>query len=145
MDPHSRTTHTTDPGVPEALARDLRAAFGTVPALPPGFDERVLGAATARVAARRNRRTVALRLSAGAGIAAAIALSAAVWLAPMGPSPHGLDIADADDVNRDGVVNVLDAMALALALERSADTDDADVRRLMARIVRLDPQTGGQS
>jgi hypothetical protein len=145
MDPRSHTTHTTDPGVPEALSRDLRAAFGGVPPLPPGFDDRVLGAATARLAARRNRRTLGLRLSAGAGIAAAIALSAAVWLAPMGPSPRGLGIADADDVNRDGVVNVLDAMALALVLERTGDADDADVRRVMARIVRLDDATGGQS
>jgi hypothetical protein len=145
MDPHSRTTHTTDPGVPEALSRDLRAAFGTVQALPPGFDDRVLGAATARLAARRNRRTLGLRLSAGAGIAAAIALSAAVWMTPVGPSPRGMGIADADDVNRDGVVNVLDAMALALALKRAGAEDDSDVRRVMARIVRLDAQTGGHS
>lgn len=123
--------------VPEALTRGLRGAFGAVPSVPPGFDERILAAARFRLARRSSHRLLALRLSAGAGIAAAVALSTVIWFAPV--SSSALPVASADDINRDGRIDVLDAMALALAHGTKNPIDDPDVHSLMARIVSLSP------
>ena len=140
-------------GVPERLGADLRRAFGPVPSLPAGFDERVLRAAHDRLSMGRVRRGAGLRYCAGGAIAAMVALSAAVWFmpAPAGPSP--IAQAGPGDVNHDGRVDVLDAMALALAVERGAGgvdlnhdalIDDADVALLTAQIVALSPTEGDQ-
>ncbi len=143
-----------DDGIPEKLAGDLRRAFGPVPSVPSGFDERVLAAAGRRLRRRTMHRGVGLRLSAGGAIAAMVALSTLVWFAPGAKAPRMVAQAGPGDVNRDGVVNVLDAMALALAVQHggaggvdlNADNtiDDADVALLAAEIVSLTPDEGGQ-
>ena len=136
-----RRTDPRDDRIPEALERDLRLAFGAVPGVPGGFDDRILAAAHTRLQARVGHRSWALCLSAGAGIAAAVALSALVWFAPV--SSPALPVASADDVNRDGRVDVLDAMALAFENNAGDAANDAEVRRLMARVVSLSPVAGG--
>jgi len=151
MADHPFPSGSHDDGIPEKLASDLRRAFGPLPTVPSGFDERVLGAASRRLSRRAVGRGFGMHLIAGGAIAAMVGISARVWFEPVAHGPRAFA---QGDVNRDGVVNVLDAMALALAVERggpggvdlNADNriDDADVRLLTAKIVSLTPGEGSQ-
>ena len=143
-------------GEDEALRRDLQARFGGQPFVPGRVDELVLAQADAHFAAmRRQRIGRRWRLAvASAGVAAAIALG--VWLAdPFGEAPSQqvahVQPALPGDVNGDGVVDVLDMLALARKLEAGVEppphadvTGDgrvtlADVEAIGQRIVRLSP------
>jgi len=113
--------------IPSETAARLRDAMSG-----PGLDQitrqRFIEAGAGALATRRRHRT-AWR-TAGA-IAATLALATvATFLIVRAPSPHrmseSVSITLAADINADGVVDILDAHALARAFERGYATPDLD-------------------
>jgi hypothetical protein len=154
---HTHSLRDDEPQVPEPLSRALRGAMP--PFAAPGLDEAVFvlieqRGHELRRAARRRRMT----LSIGTGLAAAAALALAVFLGlPRGGTPVGgaapavAQAPDPDDINGDGKVDILDALALArslrdqaapssdLRLDRTGDglVDERDVDAIARTAVRL--------
>lgn len=136
-----------EPHIPERLARDLRALEPSREA-PPQLDDLVLASARRRLAPRRPLVRI------GAGLAAAAALLLAVSLLVLTPGGRrGTPLAAANprDINGDGVVDILDALALARFVERGepgADltgdgrTTSEDVEALALAVVSLDRSEG---
>jgi hypothetical protein len=131
-------------GFLERLARDQQAAVGALEAPPAledemaaialGHAERVRAALAAKGAAKGRRRFA--RSAPWAAAAAAVVLVAAagaLWRVGLGsPAPAAeapARIGRADDVNRDGRVDVLDAFALARAVDAGDRRSEWDVNR----------------
>jgi hypothetical protein len=116
-----------EPTFPPAFASELRAAYCDVPAVPEAVDRAVLAAARQRgrhIAALRARRRVIARIAAISAVGAAAAVITLMTLQPWSGHPGtakspaaALAAADPRDVNGDGVVDILDAFAVARAVE----------------------------
>jgi hypothetical protein len=114
-----------DPGIPNALADSLRAAYRWPDRPVSTLDDAVLALARERAALIRRRRATVRFLGRAAAVATAagLALAAVVipqWGAQRGSAPLVLAPARpsiAGDVNGDGGVNILDALALARRID----------------------------
>jgi hypothetical protein len=125
---------TPDPQIPESLGEALRRERLQVPAIPGLIDRAVLGAARDRAVVinrQRARKRVLARLGV-MGLAAvvilAVIIAPRVWRTPtsrVASSGAGRTF-DPRDINHDGVVDILDAYALARAM------DQGDEQRLKA-------------
>ena len=102
---------------PKKLQEDLRALCGDV-VVPPEVDARILAAARARLAQPRRRIAA---FGWGAAAAAAILVISVLLVTPANRAPllaPSVKLASrAEDVNRDGRVDILDAFALARQIE----------------------------
>ncbi len=139
-------------GVPDALRRDLSDLFASESGVPGSVDRAVERAAAARFGSGRR---ISVRRWGGLAAAAGLALVAGIvfWSLTRpttGPGERNsiqARRADGDaDLNRDGNVDVLDALILAKAvdagdspLDLTGDgaTSAADVEALARRIVML--------
>ena len=121
MDP-SRDHHE----IPEPLAGAIREAFGTASEVPQRIDEAVTTATSAKFT-RRTRPAWRVPAAVGGMLAAAAAI-AFILTVPIGTNPN--------DRNRDGSVDVLDALLLA------REGDGAGAQQLMGEIVLLDRSAG---
>lgn len=170
MGPPSMSDHPThlpdssapEPYVPPRLAADLVRLAGS-DSVRSELDRRILAAARAEVRARRTRRRI-LVISGPVAAAACIGLAAAVVWPRLNAGRSGTpfppantmnsapgfaaNASDAADINRDGDVNILDALVLARrvdGVDSVAGTDltgdgridRADVDAIGARVVRL--------
>jgi hypothetical protein len=145
-----------DPFIPDPLARALREAIGTPSGFPAERDEAVRELIAERAAGLARRRMVfrvAGPLAAAAGIALAAYLALPGRVAPSrSPAPAPVArAADPDDINGDGTVNILDALALArlaqpgaarpagVDLDRNQDgvVDERDADAIARAAVRL--------
>ncbi|HEY7118685.1 MAG TPA: dockerin type I domain-containing protein [Tepidisphaeraceae bacterium] len=98
--------------LPPALVDALRAAYGRRPEIPSGVDDAILSAARDQFA-RRRRMRMAIRWGAAAATGLAAVLALVVFLhRPLHPSRP---IARGD-INADGQLNMVDALALARRL-----------------------------
>ena len=148
-----------DPFIPDPLARAVREAFPTS-GFPAAQDEAVRGMIAAR-AGELSRRRLVFRVAGPLAAAAGIALAAYLALpgrvaAPVSPAPVAR-AADPDDINGDGSVNILDALALAriaqpgvarpagLDLDRNRDgtVDERDADAIARAAVRILPEGQG--
>jgi len=125
---------------PRKLMEGLRSLYAGSPPVPAELDELVLAKARRRIA-RRRPLVVTLRWSL-AGAAAAAALLALLVFAPTrrsAPAPAAQRaVAAAEDVNGDGRVDILDALALARSIESGRRTrSDWDINA-DGRVDRLD-------
>ena len=109
-----------EPSAPQRLVEDLNGLYGA----PTGDVPAIVDHAIVARARRQLRRRVAwpgrsLRW-AGAGAAAAAAVVAIVlWQHAPEPGPRASQaVANAEDVNRDGTVDIVDAMLLARQVQR---------------------------
>jgi Dockerin type I domain len=144
------------PEAPAGLATDLRAMYRVPIEIAPGADQAVLALARQRAAAVASRRVMIRRLTrwglvAAAGLAVGVSLVARLgWHG----RATGANAALAEDVNGDGAVDILDALALERAVERGSAAkawdldgdgvvDRADVDRVAMAAVRLTPRAGG--
>jgi hypothetical protein len=147
----------SDEQAPAGLAADLRRMYRAPAGLDARIDDAILTMARERAAAGASRRMAVRRLTrwglvAAAGLAVGVSLT--VKLGWLGPS-HAVVVARAaEDVNGDGVVDILDALALERAVEShgaakqwdlngDGTVDKADVDRIAMAAVRLTPKAGG--
>lgn len=134
-------THNDQPHDSSHLEHRLRAAkpaFDTS-RLPDGFDEDTLGLVDAPIPFWKPALRLATSALAPAGLAAGLVLAVGLWLiVSRGPAA----VPQTADVNRDGVVNILDAHALAISGSPSLPdgTTPADIRE---RVVSLSPANQG--
>lgn len=118
-------------GMPTGLAGMLREMGEVDGGVTESVDDAVLGAAR-RIG---KRRRVTRRVVRGGGAVAVIALvGMGVWFGTGGGASYS-----ADDVNRDGVVDMLDARAVAvLVRDGAAGLSEVDVQRVAGVAVSLD-------
>ena len=134
---------------PAPLVRALKSVFAERPFVPQSTDEAILRTARERLAPRPHpRHSWNLVFRWAAGISAA---AACVWIVTSLTQPMHLA---RGDINRDGKVDILDALALSRAIQTGArlpleadlnddgKIDDADVALICARAVRLAQNTG---
>lgn len=129
MTSDSPTKHTDEPRLPTALEADLRDLYAPPPADARGADRLVRSIAARHLAHRRRVRRIRFAGAvAGAGLAAALVLSAA-WFLRGAPGPGAANrVALRDDFDPAGQVTVLDAYALARSLrERESISPRYDV------------------
>ena len=134
--------HDDDPKLPDALQRDLRAAFGAQVRVPAAV------AAALAAAARRRRLVPVWRrpvLLAAAALLLALPLVALLWRGTARSEPP----LAREDFDRNGRVDVLDAFRLSLALRRGdsvppeldldgdGKVDARDVDRIAAVAVKV--------
>jgi hypothetical protein len=127
----------TDPNIPGRLRDDLRRVYrGSIP-VPGQIDERVLRAAREMDLAR-NRVPLRWRVIKWAGVAAAVVLALVIPTRLSQNSPPQTPTLVAGDFNRDGLIDILDAFALARA-QRDGDSSitKADIDAAAAAAVRL--------
>ena len=137
--------------LPEPLRADLGRLYRADVTPSPAVDQAVLNRARAYFAGRR--RGLLLRRAAGA--AAAVILITAAVIPTINRYPHTNSAAvarRAEDVNRDGVVDIRDALALQRAVEGGRPTandvtgdgvtDRRDVDAIAMLAVRLDAPAG---
>ena len=142
-----------DPLIPPRLAADLRRLYSGPVNVPSNVDEVILNQARSRFAGRRRVRLI-LALAAPAAAAAAIAgILITAWPAASPPALHSPSVAKADpaDVDHNGRVDILDALALARQIESGRTSagdlngdgrvDAADVEAIARSAVRLDRGT----
>ena len=104
-----------EPRVSRDLARDLGSLFDAVELrVPHAVNERILNRARAQIAGQTSRRRTLLLRWAGAAAAAAAVVLVAVWLS-FTQVKHDARIVSAvpADIDGNGQVNILDALALA--------------------------------
>ncbi len=127
-----------DSDLPERLQADLCELVDPCAtfSIPAQLDHRILFTAKANFA-RRHRIRLLLRW--GGGVAASVAAAAAIFVAIQFNLPQTSQVATtksagdtpararalAGDINGDGVVDILDAMALARRLESNAKSNPA--------------------
>lgn len=139
--------------LPPHLTAELKRLYRPRLSVPANVDETILSQARARLAGRR-RIGLLVALAAPAAAAACIALI--LWAAWPKPKDRAfLNVmtsipaaSNREDVDRDGRVNILDALALARQLDagtavgadfnRDGRTDRDDVDALARSVVRLD-------
>jgi hypothetical protein len=115
--------------LPPALADALRSAYSHHPDVPTEIDTAVLTASRERFGRRRRMKLMA-RWGTGlaAGLAAMIVII--VNVSRPGPAPTPTAILARGDVNADGQVNMVDALALAKRVAANTASDQAwDVNR----------------
>ncbi len=120
---------TSEPTIPQELARDLAGLYGKNVAVPADAESRILARARARFA-KRTRRT-AWYLGAAASAAAAIVVACVLVTTiresePVREASHFAAreaVARPEDLDRNGTVNIVDAMLLARRIESSAASD----------------------
>jgi len=120
------------------FAKRLRNTDGPEPEVPASVDEAVRGAARSRLGTGR-RRLIGWRTAGGLAAAASLLVAAVAWMSSLrapAPSPRSQVVAH-DDANADGVVDILDALAIA-----RREGGDADAEALAMRLVRLDGDAG---
>lgn len=144
---------TTDPNIPPRLGDALRGLYRTpeIGVAPP--DESILELCRQRAHLARRRRLVWVT-RAGLVAAAGLAVGAFIMLQVAGPTPSA-PIANARDVNRDGRVDILDALVVAQAV-RSGNAaaawdfsgdgrlNETDVDLIAQEAVRLTPAGGAR-
>ena len=110
--------------------------------IPPAVDGAILKAARAHLAEEPKRRPFGFRNWFALGTATAL-IAAMIFLLPRMKTP----VLAREDINRDGQVDILDAMALAKSLNGAAVTfdqngdgkvDDVDVNAVALAAVRMD-------
>jgi hypothetical protein len=119
-----------EPEIPAGLQRGLREVYGGSAQVEPRVDEAVMGMVRRRAAAGRVRRRLGIGAWGLAG-AAGLAIAGVVTLRGLvahrtDQSPSGLiggtgvggAMAKAEDVNGDGVVDIRDALAIGLVVDR---------------------------
>jgi hypothetical protein len=117
-----------DLSIPPELQQQLQALYDPGLSAPAAMDQAILAEARARAAAIRRRRML-IRAGAWGSLAAAAGLALAVIILSPSPRPSAAPapgpiaavprptIAPAKDINGDGVVDILDALALAHIVE----------------------------
>lgn len=128
-----------DPRLPDSLIGELSRLYRVDVPVSPEVDRAIVNRARAHLARGRRMRWVAW----GAGVAASIAVATSVLLYTTQPRRMYL----ANDLNRDGVVNILDAMALQRGLDDGSNerhdtngdgvTDRRDVDAIAMAAVQL--------
>jgi len=131
----------TEPQLPAELAGEMKRLFTHRAFVPGEMDEAVLAAGRARLG-RLRRRRMARRFAAGFAAAAVVGIVVYVQFSPdsTGTQP---DVFAREDVNRDGRVNIVDALMLARRVEAhdadldingdgSVDRGDVDALAMMA-------------
>jgi len=118
--------------VPKALVDDLGALHDVGLTVPPEVDRAVLAVARQRIAADRVRPSQLRPLLrwAPVGAMAAVAVFFALFLVPAGlhrahekkahKSPRTTPYVEREDIDRNGEVDILDALALAHGIESGA-------------------------
>lgn len=131
-----------DPELPDALVSDLRRLCGAPGSVPRETDVRVLGLPRSR--RRHDRR----RLVAAAAVFLLFGASMSAWLMWGRPGPVPVNEVAAEtggmDLDRDGLVNVADAMWLADAIARGESVGSWDIDE-DGRITRHDPRALAQA
>ena len=146
-----------DEQAPVVLAADLRRVYRVPTGVGTRVDEAVLAVVRERAAVGASRRMALRRLTrwglvAAAGLAVGVSLT--VKLGWLGRPPTVAVARAAEDVNGDGVVDILDALALERAIEGrnpaqkwdlngDGAVNKADVDRIAMAAVRLTPKAGG--
>ena len=124
---------TREPEVPQELARDLARLYGKDVPVPPEAEARILARAGSRFAGQKHRRQAAWWLGAAASAAAAVVVACVLFQTLGGPhgDPHRSEVASSEfpvpehegarkeDFDRNGTVNIVDAMLLARRIESS--------------------------
>ena len=145
----------SDGEVPAGLAGGLRALYRVPVGVEARVDEAVLAMARERAALAAGRAVAMRRMTrwgmvAAAGLAVGVFLAARMaWTGRAGPTR----VAIAEDINGDGVVDILDALALERAIERSASglvdlnhdgiVDREDVDLIARQVVHLTSKPRG--
>jgi hypothetical protein len=139
------STSPNEPRIPESLAADLRRVYRARVEVPGELDRTMLELAGRR-AARPRRRIQPWTLVKWAGVAAAVV---AAFIIPTHLSPTSQVrtgsplLAHSGDVNGDGVVDILDAFALARAArDGDASISQQDIEAAATAAVRLTPVAG---
>ncbi len=117
---HRQPEQSTEPRLPAHLAKDLRDLYQPPLSLTPQVDEKIAEMAWQQCEAIKARRRVRRWGQFGA-VAAAIVF--VVWLGdalqrPDVPSPAPPPLVGVEDIDRNGLVDILDAFVLARHLER---------------------------
>ena len=120
-DPRPSADPESDP-LPPALARALSDLYPT-PRVPARIDDAILNRSRARFAAIRRLRPI-LRIASFAAAAAILLFAAAlVFHRPSAPAPQ---IANRQDLNADGQVDIRDALYLAQHVRANATRPEWD-------------------
>lgn len=149
------TPHDSEPRIPSALERELRAAFGGGPGVSPETDravlEMTLKIGTAQEVRRRKIGLRRTRLAGLGALAAVVAGAITAWIAwPRHQSTQtvaGLALKLTPDLNGDGRVDMLDALILAERSGKGLDfngdgrEDLGDAEALAADVVKLERRT----
>jgi len=129
---------TPDPHIPAPLQRELQSAFASLSGctgVPPETDRSILAMAQMVGIAhhRRRARTTLIRLSTAAA-AALLAFSVwLIWPVPTATQPKPLAITTPEDLNRDGLIDMLDALTLARYVDTSQPGPDLNADGLLTR------------
>jgi hypothetical protein len=128
--------------LPDDLRSDLSRLYAVEPKHSPAIDQAMMNRAQAHMAGRKRFR---LLLRVGGAAAAAVVLAVLLWHPPATRQVA----ARVEDINRDGVVDIRDAMALQRELNggqakggdvnRDGVTDRRDVDAVAMAAVRLGP------
>lgn len=128
--------------LPDDLRTDLTRLYAVEPKHSPAIDQAIMNRARAHLAGRKRFR---LLLRVGGAAAAAVVLSVVLWNRPSAPQVA----TRIEDINRDGVVDIRDAMALQRSLNagpiksndvnRDGVTDRRDVDAVAMIAVRMQP------
>jgi hypothetical protein len=113
--PERKLEDWAEQGGPPALKTGLAGIFGATPAIPAALDQQILAAAREH-SIRRNRMRWAIRYAIGS-----VAAAAAVVLIAIKTTRHDQPVvqnsapavASAEDFNRDGKLDMLDAFLMA--------------------------------
>jgi len=142
------------PEAPEPLLRDLRGLYGRKADVPREVDEAIMRMARRELA--RRPRVLVLRWGAVAAMAACVLIAVFIAMSgPRMPEPQtAARLAFArEDLDRDGRVDILDAFALARAIEGGTErrtdwdvngdgrVDKFDVEAVAKLAVRLNGET----
>jgi len=113
--PEQKLDQWAQQGGPPALKSGLTDLFGSTPAIPRSLDNQILAAARQQLI-RRNRMRWTIRYAIGSVAAAAAVILIAVKMnhhdQPIVNDPTAA-MAQAEDVNRDGKLDMLDAFLMA--------------------------------
>ncbi len=146
-DPAHESDPQFEPRVSQAIARDLGALFNPDGLhVPPAMNQRILNQARARIIGRSRRRPLLRWAGAAAAAAAVVVLVVRLNLtAPPSVTLHAASVPA--DVDGNGRVDILDALALARRVESNhpdardvtgdGATDARDVDAVAMRAVAL--------
>ena len=129
-----------DSELPAALIEDLARLDKSLAVMTPAVDRHLAEAARDQFGARSERRRMTPRLWALAGsLAASLLVAVVLWRTESGVDPSLL----ADDIDGSGVVDILDAFALArMAGEQRTPAAQERIDALAMRIVALNTASG---
>lgn len=121
--PQDHISHDSDLEAPQGLISDLKTLYGPQAAIPPAVDEAVLARARREMVRRRRRRLV-LRWALPPAAAAALILwfVGSPFIAP-DVGPRSMEVASTQDIDGNGRVDILDALALARSIQTDRTAD----------------------